>query len=521
MASPSLINQTLMSLIDSTTCIKDLTPFMNIMFGLTEMKDIVKHRLSGMNISQKRDLHFKVSPMDELLPHRIVQYMIGFNEDLRPIALINKTFHKCCKSLQRLLLRQQQFASIKRQFIEFNHKRTNGQHIMNEQRIVRFVNTKIVSRRTTSNSVSDFPASIAKIRENTFVAHHEFKQTMNEYETSDRDIYIRRMTDKRNPDNTWKVMGLVDPDKNLSTLDLSTNLSQDQSPWNVWNYHHWIPSVFRVNNDLTACTLLSEIPNLDPYLYKKTLYPLIEQLFLYQINQFEHVTDYNLRNVPLKVIVKAQDYQLFDCKEDGSYVGNMHKEGLYEDICAVGVYYYHIDDTIHGGELQLSSVVDVKEDNSWFNNYVGATALQDIKIKPKEQMSVVFSNDLCYHRVLQLYGNGSRKMLAFFLLRPNIGVNVSIDARFVVVNWQYHAKKLVLKWMSLDMLKNSGCEWLLLAIYEFIVGNKKYIEEATELYNQCRRAFVEDISQTEQQITSTGHLKINPFNRRRRIYRID
>eukprot|EP01083_Nonionella_stella_P187793 690897_1 len=100
MSSSILITQTLMSLIESATCIQDLTPLLNSMFGLTGLKDIVKQRLSAMNISQKRDLHFTVSPMDELLPQHIVQYMIGFNEDPRHIALVNKTFHQCCKSPQ-------------------------------------------------------------------------------------------------------------------------------------------------------------------------------------------------------------------------------------------------------------------------------------------------------------------------------------------------------------------------------------------------------------------------------------
>eukprot|EP01083_Nonionella_stella_P174279 603699_1 len=108
MASPVLLNQTLMSLIDSATCIQDIKPLWNTMFGLTEMKNIMKQRLSTMNIAQKRDLHLKVSPMDETLPHHIVQYLIGFNDDLRHISLVNKTFHKCCESSQRLFLRQQQ-----------------------------------------------------------------------------------------------------------------------------------------------------------------------------------------------------------------------------------------------------------------------------------------------------------------------------------------------------------------------------------------------------------------------------
>eukprot|EP01083_Nonionella_stella_P280658 954762_1 len=110
MSSPMLITQALVSLIENATCVQDLTPLLNAMFNsrLTEIKNIAKQRLSAMNISQKRDLHFKVSPMDELLPHDIIQYMVGFNDDLRNVALVNKTFHKCCKSARILFLRQQQ-----------------------------------------------------------------------------------------------------------------------------------------------------------------------------------------------------------------------------------------------------------------------------------------------------------------------------------------------------------------------------------------------------------------------------
>eukprot|EP01084_Bolivina_argentea_P058743 107244_1 len=108
MSSPILITQTLVSLVERATCIQDLTSLLNSMFRLTEMKDIVQQRLSTMNISEKTNLHFKVPPMDEVLPHHIVQYMIGFSEDQRNVALVNKTFHQCCKSSQRLFLRQQQ-----------------------------------------------------------------------------------------------------------------------------------------------------------------------------------------------------------------------------------------------------------------------------------------------------------------------------------------------------------------------------------------------------------------------------
>eukprot|EP01083_Nonionella_stella_P022693 62727_1 len=97
----------LFSLIESATCIQDLTPLLNIVFSLDEMKNLTKKRVSIMDIHQKQDSYLKVSPMDEVLPHCIVQYVIGFNEDLRTIQLVNQTFHECCDSAQRLWLRQQ------------------------------------------------------------------------------------------------------------------------------------------------------------------------------------------------------------------------------------------------------------------------------------------------------------------------------------------------------------------------------------------------------------------------------
>eukprot|EP01083_Nonionella_stella_P073808 199817_1 len=106
MVSSLSINLKLVSLIETATCIQDLIPLLTNIFGLAEVKDIMKQRVSTMNIQQKRDLHLKVSPMDDVLPECIVQHVMGFNDDLRQIALVNKTFHQCCDSVQRLVLRQ-------------------------------------------------------------------------------------------------------------------------------------------------------------------------------------------------------------------------------------------------------------------------------------------------------------------------------------------------------------------------------------------------------------------------------
>eukprot|EP01083_Nonionella_stella_P297836 1011193_1 len=381
---------------------------------------------------------------------------------------------------------------VKQSYIEFNHKSIsldlyNTSHDKEDQ----YQGNINHGHRS---SISSFPALIAERKDNAFTHHVEFKKAMNVYQNNDKDIRNLRQS------KTWSVVGLIDPDKHLSTLDHSLNDELNQSvhvDGHILNYHHWIPSVFQVNSELTECRLLSQIPNLDPYKYSKTLYRLIERLFLHQVPQLENVTNYKLRNVPLQVIIKAQDYQMFDCQEDDAYVGGIHKEGLYENIGAVALYYYHVDEGISGGELEVSSVINVEASES----YYGVTELQSTRIAVKEGTSLVFSNELCYHRVCTLYGTGSRKILAFFLIAPGLTVNIPIDARFVVVNWEHHAKFILLKWLE---EWDEGYDWILDIVCAYVVGDKAYVEKAIEMYNKCRRAYHHEITYHKMEITSTG-----------------
>ena len=83
---------------------------------------------------------------------------------------------------------------------------------------------------------------------------------------------------------------------------------------------------------------------------------MIAELFLHQLPSFENVLGFNLRDIPLRVIVKSQDYQLNNCSKKDFYVGNLHKEGLFEEIVAVGLYYYQIDDGIKGNLFYLRTL---------------------------------------------------------------------------------------------------------------------------------------------------------------------
>eukprot|EP01084_Bolivina_argentea_P077496 140567_1 len=184
--------------------------------------------------------------------------------------------------------------------------------------------------------------------------HCNLKHLLNEYELKydNIDIHERPMTDKKGNISTrkWKVKGIVDPDKHLTTLQHCNKLSDlfikgIDKTFNCISYYHWIPTVFKVNNDLTNCDLVSEIPNLDPYKYRNNLYKYIPKIFAKMIPMFECILQRNLRNTHLKVIVKAQDYII---SENDIFEGGIHKDGLFENIAAIGIYYYQIDEHIIG-----------------------------------------------------------------------------------------------------------------------------------------------------------------------------
>merc|ERR1719474_1290951 len=157
--------------------------------------------------------------------------------------------------------------------------------------------------------VRSFPTLLAHKQKKAFSKRRQLRLAMNLYQKQSRDDIVE-MNHFEKKQGKWKVLGLVDPNKHLSTLDHSLNLKSWASPrlglspkMDIVNYHHWIPSVFRSNAEGTDCQLLFEIPNLDPYRYGDTVYPLITDLFLHQLPQFENVLGLDLRNRALKVVV--------------------------------------------------------------------------------------------------------------------------------------------------------------------------------------------------------------------------
>merc|ERR1712217_47551 len=106
------------------------------------------------------------------------------------------------------------------------------------------------------------------------------------------------------------------------------------------------------------------------------------------------------------------------------------------------------------------------------------------EVKLFEGTSLVFSNDYCYHRVRKLYGNGSRKIIAFFLLRDS-SVH-PFDARNVAVNVKHHATYFVVQ--TLREMNQHGHSWLIQLVKHYVVGDNKYITNALDAYRESRRA---------------------------------
>ena len=95
--------------------------------------------------------------------------------------------------------------------------------------------------------------------------HQQLQKYMNSMQNESDDILEINMAEKANWESSvekkkWKVIGLINPDAHLSTLDHSVNLRniQKKSSKSIWgigvenfdfiNYHHWIPTVFKVNS---------------------------------------------------------------------------------------------------------------------------------------------------------------------------------------------------------------------------------------------------------------------------------
>jgi len=232
------------------------------------------------------------------------------------------------------------------------------------------------------------------------------------------------------------VIDLIDP--NIFPFDTRScekrssefeELKKNESRFNrKWNYedlreddnrmefrYQWLPSEVSVRGGRARFT--TPIPGIIDPIHLNVLSDTLS----YMLPLFEGVLNTTLNNMDFQVITKCQTYQL---APGDDYKGEFHREGLpnQEHILAVGLYYFHFDSCLQGGDIELKAVV---------NRGCGGTNVDEIKCPTQEGTAVVFKNDLVYHRLAQLSypkvssssGSytpvGRRSVLAFFFVNPN------------------------------------------------------------------------------------------------------
>merc|ERR1719361_828955 len=141
----------------------------------------------------------------------------------------------------------------------------------------------------------------------------------------------------------------------------------------------------------------------------------------------------------------------------------------------------------------------------------GRTELKDIRVAVQEGTSLVFDNEECFHRVRELWGNGSRKMIAFNLLRHD-AVH-PLDARQVVVNWKHHTRHFVEQSLREIVADDAviGNEWLVHLMQSYVVGDKHYIARAMDHHRKCKMVQSEKVKVLSTDLQSDGQP-------RRRVY---
>jgi hypothetical protein len=161
----------------------------------------------------------------------------------------------------------------------------------------------------------------------------------------------------------------------------------------------------------------------------------------------------------LQAVVKAQRIYL---KPGEEYDGVWHRDGLYENIVAVVIYYYRVSDKLEGGDLEFIDKRPIKDVMGLYGdcdveNFTSREAEETVKSLPhcrmpvKKGTLVVFSNYQSIHRVLKMTSNGedptspdghtSRDFLLFFivdqskpLLSSNSDLNIKEDRKKVRVD---------------------------------------------------------------------------------------
>ncbi|CAE7631305.1 unnamed protein product [Symbiodinium sp. CCMP2592] len=200
----------------------------------------------------------------------------------------------------------------------------------------------------------------------------------------------------------------------------------------------WVPCEFDVSADGRAHLVGGPRSHTFPTLAARVAQPVLEAALplLARLRRPQLLLDEHR----IQVVFKAQRITVPAAATDGSdseYVGLWHVDGYREHIAAVVLYYYHVDESLEGGDMEFCGrePMDVLGVGDCSNNFYKLTkdrlrsalrsdgsCLQTCRVPISTGSLLVFSNYQVAHRVLRMVNRGSaeasRDFVALFLVDP-------------------------------------------------------------------------------------------------------
>ncbi|CAE7211102.1 unnamed protein product [Symbiodinium sp. CCMP2592] len=206
----------------------------------------------------------------------------------------------------------------------------------------------------------------------------------------------------------------------------------------------WVPCEFDISADGTPSLVGGARSHAYPHLAQHAALPVLSAALplLAKLRRPQLLLD----DRRLQVVFKAQRIIVPGRRGDNSdaeYVGLWHVDGLRENVAAVVLYYYHVDSSLRGGDMEFCGrePMDVLGWGDCTNNVKGlgseslrqalrgggtsdkSAAVHSCRVPIGQGTLLVFSNYQMAHRVLRLRNTGSteasRDFVALFVLDPS------------------------------------------------------------------------------------------------------
>ncbi|CAE7030120.1 unnamed protein product [Symbiodinium sp. KB8] len=205
----------------------------------------------------------------------------------------------------------------------------------------------------------------------------------------------------------------------------------------------WVPCEFDISADGTASLVGGMRSHANPHLAQHVAGPVLSAALplLAKLRRPQLLLD----DRRVQVVFKAQRIIVpgdAGDNSDAEYVGLWHVDGHRENVAAVVLYYYHVDPSLRGGDMEFCGrePMDVLGDDC--NNRISglgskslrkalrgesqndkSSAVHNCRVPIGEGTLMVFSNYQMAHRVLRLKNIGSteasRDFVALFVLDPS------------------------------------------------------------------------------------------------------